>query len=107
MAMSWPDKDPREVLDYVVDWATAPDPTDADPSPIPVLQDGETLTSSTHTISGPDSVLHLDSENNDTTKTKAWLSAGTSGKAYVIEVTVQTTMNRTYARSIHLKVKDL
>jgi hypothetical protein len=62
-------KHPDEVLDYVMDWTTAP-----------WLSGSDTIESATVTVL--DAGITLDSSSNDTTTQTAWLSGGIDGSAY-------------------------
>jgi hypothetical protein len=75
----FPEKDPNEILDYLIDWSAK-------------LSQGETLTASTITVSDG---LVLDSSSFSTTATTIWLSGGTEGATANILNRVTTSQNRT------------
>jgi hypothetical protein len=89
MALTWPPKDPDEVLDYQVDW------TDR--------LDEDTITSSDWTV--PDGITQ-DSESSSTTTATIWLSGGTLGDTYVLLNRVVTAGGRTMDQSVRLKIKS-
>ncbi len=76
---TFPEKDPNEVLDYLIDWSAK-------------LSQGETLTASTVTVGGG---LVLDSSSFSTTATTLWLSGGTEGVTADILNRVTTNLGRT------------
>lgn len=84
-------KDPQSVLDYAVDWSTW-------------LASGDTITSSSWSVSGPDSALVIDTDTNDTTSATVWLSAGTLSKTYSVVNRVVTDQGRTDDRTIRITV---
>lgn len=92
-------KDPDEVLDYVHDWN--------DSTVGPVLASGETISTSTWTIS-PSGSLTEDSESETTTTTTIWLSGGTAREVYQVTnvVTTDNTTARTYHRTITIRVEE-
>jgi len=45
-------------------------------------------------------------ESNTTTVTRVWVSGGTAGEDYDLEVTVTTAAGRTWQRTITLKVRN-
>ena len=93
---SFPAKDPNEVLDYTVDWQG--DNT-------PVLESGETITTSTWTTP---SGLTEDSTSKTSTTTTVVLSGGTAGTTYELTNTIVTDNSpaRTYERDINLEVRE-
>lgn len=92
--LTWPDKDPDEVLDYAIEWSDwlAETPTDSLLSSTWGASSPVGLTTSTPSISG--------------TKTILWLSAGTAGTTYYIANTVVTTQGRTAQRTVKIRIKD-
>ena len=93
-------KDPQDRLDYGFDWAVAPPDG-------PWLSDGDTITSSTWTITlAPDSALVIDTSDNTTTVTRVWLSGGTLGQDYQVTNHVTTAQGRQRDRSIYIKVRN-
>lgn len=92
MALTWPSKDPQEVLDYVVDWE--------------VRLDGDTIATSTWAISPVTaSPLTKDSQSNTTTRATAWLSGGLLDEIYEITNTIVTVGARTMEQTVRLRIK--
>lgn len=89
MTLSWPTKDPDDVLDYQIDW------TD--------LLDGDTIATSTWTVP---SGITRDSDTFSGVLTTIWLSGGTDAQTYVLTNQVVTTGARTIDRSVSLTVKE-
>jgi hypothetical protein len=89
MALTWPPKDPDEVLDYQVDWSDR--------------LNGDTLSTSVWTISDP--ALVEDSSEISGDNTIIWLSAGTLGEAYDLLNRVTTTGGRTMDQTVRLRIK--
>jgi hypothetical protein len=88
--LTWPAKDPNEVLDYDVDW------TDR-------LEAGETITTSTFTVASGDVVVDDDSDAAGVCT--VWLSGGTVGTACVILNRIETSEGRIYDQSIKLRIR--
>ena len=94
--LTWPNKDPDEVLDYELDWA--------DPDH-PRLVSGETLVTSTWTVVEGDVVV--DSEDfAPSGLTTIWLSAGSPGTLCVLLNRVTTSGGRTYDQSVKLRIRS-
>jgi hypothetical protein len=91
MALTWPPKDPDEVLDYQVDWSDR--------------LSSDTLLTSVWSISGDDSILTEDSSEISGDNTIIWLSAGTLGEAYNLLNRVTTTGGRTMDQTVRLRIK--
>jgi hypothetical protein len=85
-------KDPDEVLDYTMDWTTAP-----------WLSGSDTIDTSTVTV---ESGITLDSSSNTTTTQTAWLSGGTDGSAYEVEFKITTVGGRTGVRTLRVFVSE-
>lgn len=95
--ISWPPKDPSDVLDYTIDW---------NDSVKPVLESGESISTSTWTVP---SGITKDSDSKTSTKTTIVLSGGTAGTTYEITntiVTDNTSPARTYERSVNVEVRE-
>lgn len=92
-------KDPDEVLDYTHDWNDA--------TVGPVLASGETITTSTWSIS-PSGTLTQDSETETTTTATIWLSGGTVHEVYDVTniVVTDNATPRTYHRTIVVRVEQ-
>jgi hypothetical protein len=91
MALTWPDKDPNEVLDYSVDWTER-------------LEDDDTITASEWIV--PEAGINMDSDDFADSSTTIWLSGGTAGKSYSFTNRIITTQGRTIDQTIQLKVRD-
>jgi hypothetical protein len=93
MAQAWRSpKDPEEVKDYIMDHSS-------------VLEEDETLSTSSWAISGSDSLLLEDSNEISGDQAVIWLSGGTLNVTYLLTNTVTTSDGRTYELSGRLKVK--
>ncbi len=84
-------KDPNEVVDYDITWADQM--TDLD----------DTIATSTWTVPAG---ITKDTSSNTTTRTKVWLSGGTTGETYTLLNRITTTGGRTLDQSVKLKMKD-
>lgn len=92
MSKTWDrSKDPDEVVDYDLSWADQ------------MTADSDTISSSTWTVPAG---ITKDSSSNTTTRTKVWLSGGTTGETYTLLNRVVTTGGRTFDQSVRLKMKD-
>jgi hypothetical protein len=85
--LMWPDKDPDEVLDYKIDWATR--------------LDGDTISSSTWMVSAG---LTKNSDTSATTSTTIWLSSGVEGAVYQIVNEIVTVGGRTMDQTVVLRI---
>lgn len=94
--LSWPVKDPNEVLDYQIDWADDEEPR---------LVTGETLTSSTFSV--VEGTVVINSQSYVVTGlTTVWLSGGTAGERCTILNRVTTSAGRTYDLSARLRIRS-
>lgn len=89
MALSWPFKDPDEVLDYSIDWSNR-------------IDAGDTI--STVTWSFPAGITKVSQSLAGNVAT-CFVSGGTEGVAYSIGCRVVTTGGRTMDETVKLKVK--
>lgn len=87
MTLTWPHKDPDEVLDYQIDWSTR--------------LGGDTISSSEWTV--PDGLTE-DSATNDTTTATIWLSGGVLGKVYEVQNRIVTAGGRTMDQTVLLAI---
>lgn len=87
MTLSWPDKDPDEVLDYEIDWSDR--------------LGTDTIATSTWTV--PVGLTEGTSDINGA-KTFVFLSGGTDGARYRITNRVVTAGLRTMEQSVHLRI---
>ena len=95
--LSWPPKDPNEVLDYQIDWADA--------TQGPRLVTSETLTTSTYSVATGDVVINSSSFVS-TGLTTVWLSGGTAGTLCEILNRVTTSAGRIYEQSVRLRIRN-
>lgn len=89
MALTFPDKDPNEVLDYVVNWAAR--------------LGVDTISTSSWTVPAG---ITLDSNSKTDTTTTAWLSGGTTGETYALLNRIVTVGGRTMDQTINLTMAD-
>ena len=95
--LSWPLKDPADLLDYQFDIA-----------PALIGNDGDAIATLDITISpSAPGDLALTSTAADGTRAVLWLSSGQSGTTYVVTLTIGTQAGRTVARSVLLPVVTL
>jgi hypothetical protein len=89
-SLSWPFKDPDDILDYYVDWSNALD------------EEGDTISSSTWII--PTGIT----KNSDTKAdlvSAIWLSGGTIGQRYSLTNRIVTSGGRTMDQTVKIKIK--
>ncbi len=92
MSKTWDrTKDPNEIVDYDLSWEDE------------MTADTDTIASSTWTVPAG---ITKDSSSNTTTRTKVWLSGGTTGETYTLLNRVVTAGGRTFDQSVKLKMKD-
>jgi hypothetical protein len=95
--LNWPAKDPRDVLDYVVEF-----------SPAVIGNDADSISTLDVTISpNAPGDLSLASAAADGTRGVLWLANGQAGTVYVVTIVVSTVNGRTIQRSILLPVLAL
>lgn len=93
--LTWPVKDPNEVLDYELDWADADNPR---------LVTGETLVTSTWSV--VEGTVAIDSSSFAVSGlSTVWLSGGADGEACILLNRVTTSAGRTYDQSLKLRVR--
>jgi hypothetical protein len=85
--------DPDANLDYRWDWSAW-------------LEPGETITSHTITVNGPDAALVLGAHSHDASSVTAWLSGGTEREAYGIRCHIVTSAARADDRTLTLSCWD-
>lgn len=83
-------KDPDEILDYIIDWATRH------------LGD-DTIASSTWAADS--TRITIDSDTNTTTTTTVWLSGGTIKEYYTVTNTIITAGGRTLIQSVKIHME--
>lgn len=89
--LTWPNKDPDEVLDYLVDWTAR-------------LDLAENISTSAFTVVSGDVVIQTMSFT--TKKSTVWLTGGTSGISCVLRCLITTTAGRTYDEAVRLRVRS-
>lgn len=89
MSLSWPFKDPDEVLDYEIDWTAR--------------LAGDTISTSTWTVP---SGITKNSDTSAASTTTIWLSSGTIGTSYSILNRIVTANGRTMDQTVKLKIKS-
>lgn len=85
----WIEKDPGAELDYSMDWTAW-------------LQAGETIMSSTWTVSAGMTKV---SESSGASTTTVWLSGGVAGREYMVTNEIVTSAGRRDDRSFRLSVE--
>lgn len=100
MALSWPDKDPEEILDYPIqfdDWLI----------PGCDIAAGATVVQEGVSLNGGLTDLIVDNVFVSGTSLVVWLSLGTIGEKYTFKVTAQDTgtPTRTVVRRVTIKIK--
>lgn len=95
--LTWPPKDPDEVLDYEVDWYGSA----ADPGPL--YAETDDIVSSTWILPAG---ITKQSDTNDLRTTTIWLTGGTAGQTYQITNRIVTVGGRTHDQTMKIKVKD-
>lgn len=92
--LSWPSKDPDEVLDYRVNWAER-------------LDDSETITTSVFTVVEGDVAISTSPVPSIAgSTTVVWLEDGTVNTKCVILNRIVTSAGRTYDQSITLRIRS-
>lgn len=90
MSLSWPSKDPGELLDYQIDWSA--------------LLDGDTIDSSSFAVLSGSVVI--DSSSIDNVTTTVWLSGGTLNETCTVENTIETAVGRIFQQSVRLRIRE-
>lgn len=105
MSLSWPAKDPDEILDYDIDWTSRL----YSPAELDLVDAGQTVVPAdiilTSTFTLPIGIT-ANSSSNTTTTTKVWLAGGTDGQTYLILNRIVTSGGRTMDQTVKLKVKS-
>lgn len=89
-ALSWPSKDPNEVLDFGLDWTAA-------------FNSEEVIVASLWEV--PPGLIVLQ-EGFDSRAAVIWLAGGADATVYVLVNRVTTSQGRTYDQSVRLKAKS-
>lgn len=88
--LSWPLKDPGELLDYDIDWS--------------LRLAGDTIVTSAWSFVSTDGALIITAQSNLPTRTKAWLSGGTANVRYELTNTITTLNGDTMLEHVLLQV---
>jgi len=84
----WPAKDPDEILDYTITWE---------------LEDGETIVTSDFSVVDGD--VEIDSDSVDGLVTTVWLSGGTVNTLCRVLNRIVTSEDRTYDKTVKLRIR--
>ena len=97
-------KDPDSILSYGWDWANfgSNDGTSTDPG---WLQ-GDTISTSSWTITGDDALLVNDSDANTSTQATVVLSGGTIGQTYLVTNHIVTAAGYEEDRSMSVYIRE-
>ena len=93
--LSWPPKDPSDVLDYEVDASQAL-----------LGNDGDTISTISVAVLPPDELLPGQMSADGQTAT-VWFSNGVAGTTYVVQLTLGTATGRVIGRAVLLPVQAL
>lgn len=91
MALSWPAKDPEEVLDYVVDWSAR--------------LSGDQISVSVFTIPVGTVVIQSQGIVDPLATTRVWLTGGTLAETCDILNHITTVAGRQMEQTINLKIQ--
>lgn len=111
MLLSWPAKDPDEVLDYDIDWTwrlyseaeLVQAQAQQDAGQAVTVVPADTISTSTFTL--PPGIV-ANSSTHSATATKVWISGGTDGTSYQILNRIVTAGGRTFDLTVKLKIKS-
>lgn len=93
--LSWPAKDPDEVLDYSIDWGTNR------------LQTGETIdTSDWSVITGSVVIAGSPAPSINAGTTTVWLTGGTDGDVCELNNKITTSVGRIYEQLVRLRIRE-
>lgn len=87
--LTWPDKDPDEVLDYQINWSAR--------------LAGDTIVTSDWIV--PDTITQ-DSASKTSSTTTIWLSGGTLNERVELTNRITTAGGRTMDQSVRLRIKQ-
>ena len=88
LKLTWPNKDPADILDYQIDWSAA--------------LGADTIATSAWTVPAGFTVTN---QSNSTTTTTVWLSGGTAGVQRITN-RITTAGGRTIERSVQMTVEE-
>lgn len=100
--LTWPSKDPAEVLDYEIDW------TSRFLDPVTGVATGETITTSTWTVpTGSVTITNSPAPPAIAGNfTKLWLTGGTAGDACVLLNQIVTSAGRIFDQRVRLRIRS-
>lgn len=87
--LTWPDKDPTDVLDYSINWAGR--------------LAGDTIVTSVFDVPAG---LTKNADTNTNETSILWLAGGEAGNSYTITCTITTAAGRTWQQSVRLVVRE-
>ena len=105
MSLSSIIKDPDAKLPYSINWASADGTNDGTASDTGWLQ-GDTISTSTWEITGPDALLVEDSDSKSATIATVVLSGGTANRNYTVTNRITTAAGYIDDRSIQVQVRE-
>ena len=91
MRLTWPSKDPDEVLDYSIDWSAR-------------MANDSIVASSFIVAPGANVAIVANSYSN--TMTTVWLAAGTAGRVAKVTNHVVTAAGREFDQSVSLTIQQ-
>lgn len=90
--LSWPSKDPNEVLDYQVNWGSR-------------LETGETIVTSEFSVVDGDVEIQTPTPDPVGAKCTVWLTGGTDGTTAEVLNRITTSVGRTYDQTVKLRIR--
>ena len=90
MSLTWPAKDPDEVLDYIVDWSSR--------------TSNDHISNSAFTLSA-NSGCSIVANSFSNTLTTVWLMGGTNGKQVKVTNRIETVGGRTFEEAVILIIR--
>lgn len=88
----WPDKDPEEVLDYPSSWSK-------------LLGDTDELADVVYSLPDTPTGLTIASSSYEATVSTVWLSGGTLGSQYLVDILATTAQGRTFNRTVAIRIR--
>jgi hypothetical protein len=99
--LTWPSKDPAEVLDYEIDW------TNRFLDPVTGVATGETISTSTWSVpTGSVVIASSPVPSISGNFTKLWLTGGTAGDACVLLNQIVTSAGRIFDQRVRLRIRS-
>lgn len=91
MTLTWPPKDPDEILDFSIDWSAR--------------LDGDTISTVTWANATPAGLTRTAQQTSGAVTT-AFFSGGTEGETYFVTCTIDTAGGRRMQETAKLKIKS-